>query len=157
MGYVAIKGGERAIAEASRLLEFLRARGAGARQVPAGTRTNRAPTALPPQRRDQRRGHLRSRVDFVRPSNRALAIPRKRRFTFARTAVPVCGWRRPRPWTGRCGLIRRISAAFKEVPGGQMLGPTPYFSQRLFNLDLIDESPQAFRKILRSLDRRDER
>ena len=44
-------------------------------------------------------------------------------------------------------LIRRIGAAFKEVPGGQMLGPTPDFSQRLFNLDLIDESPQAFRKI----------
>ena len=49
--------------------------------------------------------------------------------------------------TAKMRLIRRISAAFKEVPGGQMLGPTPDFSQRLFNLDLIDESPQAFRKI----------
>jgi alpha-D-ribose 1-methylphosphonate 5-triphosphate synthase subunit PhnI len=47
--------------------------------------------------------------------------------------------------TSRMRLIRRISSAFKEVPGGQMLGPSFDFSQRLFNFELIDETPEAFR------------
>ena len=49
--------------------------------------------------------------------------------------------------TEKMRLVRRISAAFKDVPGGQMLGPTPDFMQRLFRLELLDESPEALRRI----------
>lgn len=39
--------------------------------------------------------------------------------------------------------IRRISAAFKDIPGGQVLGPTLDYSHRLLRLDLLDgHSPE---------------
>jgi alpha-D-ribose 1-methylphosphonate 5-triphosphate synthase subunit PhnI len=39
--------------------------------------------------------------------------------------------------------VRRISAAFKDIPGGQVLGPTLDYSHRLLRLDLLDEGQQA--------------
>lgn len=36
--------------------------------------------------------------------------------------------------------LRRISAAFKDIPGGQILGPTLDYSHRLLRLDLLDGS-----------------
>lgn len=36
--------------------------------------------------------------------------------------------------------VRRISAAFKEIPGGQMLGPSLDYSHRLLRFDLLDGS-----------------
>lgn len=35
-------------------------------------------------------------------------------------------------------LIRRISAAFKDIPGGQILGPTYDYSHRLLDFSLLD-------------------
>lgn len=35
-------------------------------------------------------------------------------------------------------LIRRISAAFKDIPGGQILGPTYDYSHRLLDFSLMD-------------------
>lgn len=37
-------------------------------------------------------------------------------------------------------LIRRISAAFKDIPGGQILGPTYDYSHRLLDFSLMDEN-----------------
>jgi alpha-D-ribose 1-methylphosphonate 5-triphosphate synthase subunit PhnI len=34
--------------------------------------------------------------------------------------------------------VRRISAAFKDIPGGQVLGPSLDYSHRILNLDLLD-------------------
>ena len=48
-------------------------------------------------------------------------------------------------------LIRRISAAFKDVPGGQILGPTRDYTQRLLDFSLLDEhgpAPQPPRAVL---------
>lgn len=39
-------------------------------------------------------------------------------------------------------LIRRISAAFKDIPGGQILGPTYDYSHRLLNFSLMEEKSQ---------------
>ena len=36
-------------------------------------------------------------------------------------------------------IIRRISAAFKDIPGGQLLGPTYDYSHRLLDFDLVEE------------------
>jgi len=36
--------------------------------------------------------------------------------------------------------VRRISAAFKEIPGGQILGPSLDYSHRLLRFDLLDGS-----------------
>lgn len=42
-------------------------------------------------------------------------------------------------------LIRRISAAFKDIPGGQILGPTYDYSHRLLDFSLLN--PEAHRKM----------
>lgn len=42
--------------------------------------------------------------------------------------------------TGDMRLIRRISAAFKDIPGGQILGPTYDYSHRLLDFSLFDDS-----------------
>lgn len=48
-------------------------------------------------------------------------------------------------------LIRRISAAFKDIPGGQILGPTYDYSHRLLNFSLLDEkSPDPEEKLLQT-------
>ena len=52
--------------------------------------------------------------------------------------------------TEQMRLIRRISAAFKEIPGGQMLGPTSDYLQRLFRFELLDESPHRFQQIAKT-------
>jgi alpha-D-ribose 1-methylphosphonate 5-triphosphate synthase subunit PhnI len=36
--------------------------------------------------------------------------------------------------------VRRISAAFKDIPGGQLLGPTLDYSHRMLNFGLLDGS-----------------
>lgn len=40
--------------------------------------------------------------------------------------------------TGDMRLIRRISAAFKDIPGGQILGPTYDYSHRLLDFSLLE-------------------
>lgn len=36
---------------------------------------------------------------------------------------------------------RRVSPAYKDVPGGQILGPTKDYTQRLLDFDLLEEEP----------------
>jgi len=44
--------------------------------------------------------------------------------------------------TGRMRIERRISATFKEIPGGQILGPTTDYGQRLLDFSLLEvEAP----------------
>jgi alpha-D-ribose 1-methylphosphonate 5-triphosphate synthase subunit PhnI len=45
--------------------------------------------------------------------------------------------------TGRMRIERRISAAFKDVPGGQVLGPTFDYTHRLLDFSLLDEEEGA--------------
>lgn len=44
--------------------------------------------------------------------------------------------------TGEMRLIRRISAAFKDIPGGQILGPTYDYSHRLLDFSLMEPEEQ---------------
>lgn len=43
----------------------------------------------------------------------------------------------------RMVTVRRISAAFKDIPGGQVLGPTLDYSHRILRLDILDSSVDA--------------
>ncbi|MFT6303920.1 MAG: alpha-D-ribose 1-methylphosphonate 5-triphosphate synthase subunit PhnI [Pseudomonadales bacterium] len=45
--------------------------------------------------------------------------------------------------TGKMHVERRISAAFKDVPGGQVLGPTFDYTHRLLDFSLLDEEKQT--------------
>lgn len=144
MSYVAIKGGERAIEQAASLLEVLRTRGGPQGEQPIGL------DAI-----EHQLHYLHSQVlsegGLYDPELASLAIKqslgdpleaafllRAHRSTRPRIATtPVLD-------TSNMRLIRRISSAFKEIPGGQMLGPTPDYTHRLFNLELIDETQEAF-------------
>lgn len=39
--------------------------------------------------------------------------------------------------------VRRISASFKDIPGGQILGPTLDYSHRLLRMDVLDQVDQV--------------
>jgi alpha-D-ribose 1-methylphosphonate 5-triphosphate synthase subunit PhnI len=146
MGYVAFRGGAAAIAAAAQSLDLLRAGdGAG------------APLAI-----DQIRDQLRLLVDRVcgegglyDPRLAALAVkqaqgdPLEAAFLLRahRSNLPRLGATQPHRGAGM-RLLRRISAAFKDLPGGQRLGPTTDYLQRLFRFELLDESAEAFRAAL---------
>ncbi len=148
MGYVAIKGGGRAIAGAAEVTEFLRAeQGEGSEPLEIA--------AIVHQLR-----HLVSRVvsegGVYHPELAALSIKQSLGDTLE-AAFALRAWRSTQPRlletplldTANMRLIRRISSAFKDIPGGQMLGPTPDYALRLLRMELIDESPESFRAIAR--------
>jgi alpha-D-ribose 1-methylphosphonate 5-triphosphate synthase subunit PhnI len=154
MGYVAVRGGEAAIAEAIRSLDVLRA---------GGTEPGADPGD--PLEINAIRHQLRLLVDRVMgegglydPQLAALAIkqahgdPLEAAFILRahRSNLPRLGTS-PAHRGSELRLIRRISSAFKEIPGGQRLGPSTDYLQRLFRLDLLDEDPAAFRAAARSL------
>jgi alpha-D-ribose 1-methylphosphonate 5-triphosphate synthase subunit PhnI len=156
MGYVAVKGGERAIARAEQYLQAERTGG--------GT---------DPLRPDQIRDQLYLAVDRVMGEGSlyaldlaALAFKQAAGDTLEaafilrayRTTLPRAGYSEP-VRTDAMRVIRRISAAFKEIPGGQILGPTPDYTLRLLDFDLRDESRagvqaalQAYIKDIQGLD-----
>jgi alpha-D-ribose 1-methylphosphonate 5-triphosphate synthase subunit PhnI len=147
MGYVAVKGGAEAIAEAARALELLRAAGGG--------------PPLDPHQIEHQLHFLHGRV----MSEGGLADPRLVSLAVKQAlgdpleaALHLRAYRSTRPRiaetapleTARMRLVRRISAAFKDVPGGQMLGATPDYLHRLFRFELLDEDERALERILAS-------
>lgn len=57
-----------------------------------------------------------------------------------RTTLPRLGEGEPLD-TSRIHLARRVSATFKDVPGGQVLGPTYDYTQRLIDFSLLAGTP----------------
>ena len=132
--YVAVKGGERAIAEAHRLL----------------ARERRGDPAVPEISLAQIREQLSLSVDRVMsegslydPLLAALAVKQARGDLMEaifllrayRTTLPRFGYSQPAD-TSRMHVRRRISATFKDVPGGQVLGPTFDYTHRLLDWEL---------------------
>jgi alpha-D-ribose 1-methylphosphonate 5-triphosphate synthase subunit PhnI len=50
--------------------------------------------------------------------------------------------------TDEMRVVRRISAAFKDIPGGQILGATYDYTHRLINFDIDNEDPAELRKTM---------
>jgi alpha-D-ribose 1-methylphosphonate 5-triphosphate synthase subunit PhnI len=59
-----------------------------------------------------------------------------------RTTLPRFGYALPLD-TARMQLVRRVSATFKDVPGGQVLGPTYDYTQRLLDFSLLADGGDA--------------
>ena len=59
-----------------------------------------------------------------------------------RTTLPRFGYTLPIDTETMC-VERRISAAFKDIPGGQMLGGTYDYTQRLLDFTLLAEGEQV--------------
>jgi len=133
--YVAVKGGERAIENSHRLLAEKR----------------RGNPAVPEVTLDQIREQLYLAVDRVMaegslydPELAALAVKQAcgdlpeavfllRAF---RTTLPRFGLTQPLD-TSTLTAHRRVSAIFKDLPGGQVLGPTFDYTHRLLDFSLV--------------------
>jgi alpha-D-ribose 1-methylphosphonate 5-triphosphate synthase subunit PhnI len=136
--YVAVKGGATAIENSWRLLAEQR----------------RGDTALPELSVAQIREQLSLAVDRVMsegslydPELAALAIKQASGDLIEaifllrayRTTLPRFGYSLPLD-TGQMQLSRRVSATFKDVPGGQVLGATHDYTQRLLDFALLAQS-----------------
>ena len=132
--YVAVKGGERAILNSYALLGKAR----------------RGDPAVPELSVTQIREQLRLSVDRVMtegsvydPDLAALAIKQSAGdlveaiflLRAYRATLPRLGYTLPVD-TAAMRLWRRVSATFKDLPGGQVLGPTPDYTQRLLDFTL---------------------
>ncbi len=142
--YVAVKGGERAIAAAHR---WLADAARGPRDLPAMSADQIAAQLALATARVMAEGSLYD-PDLV-----ALAIRQARGDLIEaiflirayRTTLPRFGASRPID-TGAMAVARRISATFKDVPGGQILGPTFDYTHRLLAFAAVangDPEPAA--------------
>lgn len=135
--YVAVKGGEKAIDNAHRLLADMRR---GDRSVPALTLAQIKDQLALAVARVMSEGSLYDR-DLA-----ALAIKQARGDLIEaiflqrafRATLPRFGASLPID-TSRMVVQRRISAAFKDLPGGQVLGPTFDYTHRLLDFTLSGE------------------
>lgn len=136
MGYTAVRGGEEAIRAAERL-ERAAAKGANLRNEAVEQGLRHAV--------DQ----VMSEAGLYAPSLAARAIVEAQGdlseaaflLRAYRSTLPRIGYTEPAD-TEAMRLIRRLSSAFKDVPGGQVLGPSRDYSQRLLGLE-EDEEPSA--------------
>lgn len=143
MGYVAVKGGQDAIENANQLVEYYRLKG----------RTE-------PVRLDQVRTQFRLAIDramgegsLYAPEHAALALMQVEGDSFE-AAFHLRAYRatlKRRYYseimnTREMIVERRISSTFREIPGGQILGPTRDYSMRLLE-------PSLLRHTLGSIDR----
>jgi len=135
--YVAVKGGEKAISNAHRWLADVR----------------RGDAAIDELTVEQIRAQLTIATDrvmnegsIVDPELAALAIKQARGdlveaaflLRAYRTTLPRFGYTTPID-TAVMTVKRRISATFKDLPGGQLLGPTFDYSHRLLDFKLAAE------------------
>lgn len=132
--YVAVKGGERAILNSYRMLDDYRR---GDREVPELSLAQireQMPLAV---------SRVMSEGSLYDPQLAALALKQAAGDAIEavfllrayRTTLSRFGYTQPLD-TGRMRLQRRISSTFKDVPGGQILGPTYDYTQRLLDFSL---------------------
>jgi alpha-D-ribose 1-methylphosphonate 5-triphosphate synthase subunit PhnI len=136
--YVAVKGGEKAITAAHELLAEARRGGPAVAELSVRQIDEQLALAVD---RVMSEGSLydrelaalaikQARGDLIE----AIFLLRAYRTTMPRLAVSV-----PIE-TGRASLKRRISATFKDLPGGQVLGPTFDYTHRLLDFALLAEN-----------------
>lgn len=146
MSYVAVKGGNEAIDRACQLFAHERSKGES-----------------PPLGVDQIREQLPLAVDRVMgegslyaPTLAALALKQSAGDTFE-AAFMLRAFRATQQRLGysqligteKMRIIRRISSAFKDIPGGQILGATSDYTLRLLDFDLLEDDEtrrRAFRE-----------
>jgi alpha-D-ribose 1-methylphosphonate 5-triphosphate synthase subunit PhnI len=148
MGYVAVKGGQDAIENANKLVDYFRWKG----------RTK-------PIEVDQARTQMRLAVDramgegsLYAPEHAALALLQVEGDSFE-AAFHLRAYRatlKRRYFsevlnTREMFVQRRISSTFREIPGGQILGPTRDYSFRLLNPALLNASLGSIEKFIEGL------
>lgn len=145
MGYVAVKGGTEAIANSIDLVEFYRLK-----------------DQTPPIQISQLRAQFRLAIDkimgegsFYAPEYGALALKQVEgdvlEAAFIMRAFRATLSRRYYSAiinTEAMFVQRRISSSFRDIPGGQVLGPTYDYTQRIIDTRLADESYEQVQAFL---------
>ena len=146
MGYVAVKGGADAIHQAQELVEFYRVR-----------------AETPPIAVEQIRTQMRLAVDKVigegglyAPEYAAIALKQSEGEVFEaafilRAFITTLERRHYSETldTREMFIRRKISASFREIPGGQVLGPTRDYTQRILDTAKVDETLEDMRAFLK--------
>jgi alpha-D-ribose 1-methylphosphonate 5-triphosphate synthase subunit PhnI len=140
--YVAVKGGEKAILASHDLL----------------AETRRGDLLIPEIGAEQLREQLGLAVDRVMNEGSlydrdlaALAVKQAQgdlveaAFLVRAYRTTLARFGHTEPLDTACMLVRRrVSATYKDLPGGQVLGPTPDYTHRLFDFDLaLAGAPRA--------------
>lgn len=145
MGYVSVKGGEEAIKNASELVEFYR------------LKEQTTPIEI-----KQIQSQFRLAIDKIcgegslyAPEYAALALKQMEgdvlEAAFVMRAFRATLQRRYYSEildTRNMFLKRRISSSFREIPGGQILGPTRDYTQRLLDVKKYSESQHEISQFL---------
>lgn len=145
MGYVAVKGGITAIENAEQLANYIRLKGKST-----------------PLKIKQIQDQLRFLVDRVMgegglysPFHAALAIkqsegdPIDASFYIRAYRSTLCRITDSLPLDmDKMRINRRISSAFKDIPGGQILGCTSDYKQRMLDFSLLDEDEETMSEVI---------
>ena len=135
--YVAVKGGERAIEAAHAWLAEERRGDVGVAELSIAQIREQLALAV---------NRVMAEGSLYDPDLAALAIKQARGDLIEaiflirayRTTLPRLGASNPVE-TARMAVIRRVSATFKDLPGGQVLGPTFDYTHRLLDFKLAAE------------------
>ncbi|MBX9457265.1 MAG: carbon-phosphorus lyase complex subunit PhnI [Rhizobium sp.] len=132
--YVAVKGGETAIANAHRLLADKRR---GDRSLPSITIEQITEQLALSVDRVMAEGSLHDRTLAAIAIKQARGDMIEAIFILRahRTTLPRLGYTKPID-TANMRVARRISATYKDLPGGQLLGPTFDYTHRLIDPSL---------------------
>ncbi len=150
MGYVAVSGGEQAIAASLDLLE--RERVAGGRSIDPALIIATMPRAIE---------QVQSEGSVWAPEVAAIAL-KQAEGSIEEAVFLVRAYRSTLERlytsrvidTGEMRVERRISAAFKDIEGGQILGATRDYSHRLIDFDLAEEADADVHRRRAELDER---
>src|SRR5436190_261061 len=145
MGYIAVRGDTQAIVNAEQLAEYFRLKG---ESEPISVR----------QIQDQMRlsvDRAMSEGALYAPELAALALKQSEGDSLEasfllrayRSTVPRIDYSLPAEGV-RMRLLRHISATFKDIPGGQLLGPSRDYQLRLLNTLLKQESSESVQQYL---------
>lgn len=152
MAYVAVSGGEEAIEESIKLLDYYR----------SGTEKDLELEVIE-KKMSLLVDRVMSEAGLYAPTYAALALKqcegstdeavfllRAYRSTLKRNFYTTV------TDTRNMRMIRRISAAFKDIPGGQVLGATYDYTHRLMNFNLKNEDAKALhQKMIDKIDSQD--
>ncbi|KWR76509.1 carbon-phosphorus lyase complex subunit PhnI [Cupriavidus sp. IDO] len=139
--YVAVKGGERAILNSYQMLDAYRRGDTSVPELTLAQIREQMPLAV---------SRVMAEGSLYDPRLAALALKQAAGDQIEaifllrayRTTLARFGYTRPVD-TGAMRLQRRISSTFKDVPGGQVLGPTYDYTQRLLDFSLEAERDPA--------------
>lgn len=149
MGYVAVKGGTEAIHNAGKLVEYFR------------LKSRTSPIEVAQLKEQFRLGidKIMGEGSFYSTEYAAIALKQSEgdvlEAAFILRAFRATLSRRfysETLNTKDMEIIRRISASFREIPGGQVLGPTRDYTQRLLNTRLASETEESVELFLQAFE-----